>query len=145
MAKPNVMTFERRIPANAEAVWAVMADPHAMTRTDRSARLVSTSGGPGEVGSRYSVAVLGVTMERVVTEAVTGSRLVLQKLSPADGRVLTEWRADLRDDGDATVLSWTVIEAPPPLQLNRMSAHVARFEVPRWLAKVEQEALAIGN
>lgn len=78
MAQPYSLTFERRIPAGTEAVWAVLTDPHAMTRADRSARVVSTSGNPGEVGSRYNVVVLGVTLERVVTEAVAGRRLVLQ-------------------------------------------------------------------
>jgi hypothetical protein len=133
-----VTTFGRRIEASTDAVWAVISDPYAMVKTDPHVQVVSTYGVPGEVGSRYRVKGHGLTMEREIVEAVAGERLAFRQVYK-DGRPGPEQRGDLRRDGDATVLTWTVTEPPLPWGLSRVSALTIRFGVPRWLSRLERQ------
>lgn len=139
MAKLVVTSAERRISASTAAVWSVLTDPHSLARIEPRARLVATHGLPGEVGSRYTIAVFGIPIEREVVEAIVGQRLVLHSLSSRDRSVLGEQRGELRSDGDTVVLTWTVTQSPPSM-IRGISALTSRLALPRWLAKVAREA-----
>jgi hypothetical protein len=136
------MTFERRIEASVEAVWSIISDPHAMVRTDPHTRVVSTHGVAGEVGSGYTVVSHGLRMERVVIESVVGELFVVRQLfkNKTEHHECPEQRGELRRDGDATLLMWTLSEPPLPRLVQRASNLITRFGVPRWLSRLESQA-----
>jgi uncharacterized protein YndB with AHSA1/START domain len=136
------MTWDRHIEATPEAVWSVIADPHAMVAMQRHTRVISTEGEPGEVGSRYRAVSRFTpgTMEAVVAEAVVGRRLVVQQIFPPTGVVICIETADLRREGEGTLLTWTYTQPQEahPL-LHRAAALGPRLMMPRLLSKLERE------
>jgi hypothetical protein len=137
-----VKTFERRIEASVEAVWSIISDPYAMVRTDPHTRVVSTHGGAGEAGSGYTVVSHGLSMERVVVESVVGELFVIRQVfkNKTERHECPEQRGELRRDGDATLLTWTLSEPVLPGLVRPVAYLTTRFGVPRWLSRLEREA-----
>ena len=143
--EPVVVVRERAIVAPVAAVWSVIADPAVLARLDPRLCLVSAEGEPGAVGSTYALAMRAgawtrVTTTTLVTDAEPAVRIVSE--SSFRGRVLGEQRGDLRTQGDAVVLRWTVTQWPNRL-LRSAAVRTAERELPLWLEAVERAAVAV--
>lgn len=130
---------ERRMQASPSSVWRVLTDPDLLQRVDPRFPLVSVDGPPATVGSRHSIKMFGVVLERTIL-ALEPEKSITMGHRSAAGRNLGTQRGHLRNDDGQTVLRWVVTQRPGPKAGRIASAVICRLALPRWLKRVEREA-----
>lgn len=136
------VTQERSISATPDAVWYVISTPEMHERLDFRCQLVSATG-DGDVGSEYVLVVrAGLARARlryVVREAIPEAMWVAEV--DRGGKEAGVQHAQLVREEAGTMLRWTVTLPTGRLSRRLVTASCER-ELEKWLAAVDQEALA---
>ena len=136
------VTQERRISATPDAVWYVISTPEMHERLDSRCQLESATG-DGDVGSEYVLVVrAGLARARlryVVREAIPEAMWAAEV--DRGGKEAGVQHAQLVREDAGTMLRCTVSLPTGRLSRRLVTASCER-ELEKWLAAVDQEALA---
>jgi uncharacterized protein YndB with AHSA1/START domain len=143
------VTVERVIPASAEAIFALLADPSRHHDLDGSGHVQAPKGpvSPLRLGSSFTMAMrMGVPYRMVSTviEYEDARRIAWQTRGPTalgrhfGGRI---WRYELEPSEDGTVVreTWDISEESPLTRgMVRRAADVTRRDMEATLARIER-------
>lgn len=149
---PNQVTVQRVIPAPAEAIFDLLADPARHTEIDGSGTLQSVTSTRGErrlgLGDSFGMSMkwgVPYATKNVVTEFEENRRIAWRTLAPAPLSLVATgrtWRYELEPQPDGSTLvreTWDIsTEALPARPVVRRLAGLTRKNMSRTLERIEQ-------